>query len=153
MENEVTIKHDKTNDILTFQAKGEIDFLENITKTVISKFYKTMDSDQKDLVKAYDVNKGYIGKTIDIDNSKKVTPEHYTTGIKKQDGEQNRYKCRYICPNCGAKENKYLYKYSEYMYCRLCNEKMPVTWMEDYYEAETDKYNNFAFAGKFKPKI
>lgn len=153
MENEVTIKHDKSNDILTFQAKGEIEFLESITETVISSFTNAKELKDKDFVKAYDVNNGYVGETIEIDSSNKSTPEHYITGIKKENGNQDRYKCRYICPSCGAKENKYLYKYSEYMSCRLCEERIPVTWIEDEYDTEADKYKNYAYAGKYKPSF
>lgn len=153
MENEIVIKQDKTNETLTFQAKGEIEFLENITNLVISNFNNSSEVDQTDFVKAYDPNSGYIGKTVDITKEKKKVPEHFKTGIKKRSDEPEKYKCRYICPKCGTKENKYLYLYSEYMYCRVCNEKLSVTWIADEYNNETDEYNNFAFAGKFQPRL
>ncbi|MDW4023717.1 hypothetical protein QI305_12375 [Staphylococcus saprophyticus] len=153
MENEVTIEHDKEHNILTFQAKGEVEFLENITESVISTFTNSSDIEQKDYVKAYDVNTGYIGEEVKIDSSDTSTPEHYITGIKKHKGYEDRYKCRYICSNCGTKENKYLYRYSRYMLCRLCNEKMKVTWIEDKYDVTTDQYKNFAFAGDYNPSL
>lgn len=154
LENEVTIKRDEKSGIVTFQAKGEIEFLENITNHVIANFTKANDSNANDFVKAYDSNNGYIGKSVDIDKDEKDTPEHYVTGIKRNiGGGGNKYKCRYICPNCGTKENKYLDKHSEYMHCRVCNERLSVTWMEDYSNVKTDEFKNFAFAGEFNPKI
>ena len=153
MENEIEIKHDETNDIITFQARGEATFLEDITRMVLYEFHNSKHVTQSSHTKAYDTNKGYIGEEVEITKQDKNVPEFYLTGIKESNSEANRYKCRYICNKCGTKENKYLHKYTEYLYCRVCKERMSVTWVEDEYDTDSDEYNNFAFAGKFRPKI
>lgn len=150
MKNEIEIKRDELNKVITFQAKGEIDFLENITRTVITEFKKDKN-EIENFAKAYNGDDGYIGEEIEINDKEKGVPEHYKTGVKKERNQSDKYKCRYICPKCGTKENKYLYKYSEYMYCRVCNERLIVSWIDDEYEEEKDSYNNYAYAGKFKP--
>lgn len=151
MENEVVITRDKTNERLTFQAKGDIDFLESITATVLSEFNDNTINHNSNFVKGYDALNGYIGETVNIAKSDEDVPNHYLTGIKTFEDGSKKYKCRYICSDCGTKENKYLTKYSEYTYCRKCNHRMYVKWVDDEYEEEKDTYNNFAYAGKFKP--
>lgn len=149
MENEVTIKHNE--DTLTFQAKGEVDFLEHITRVVLSEFNNNYSESEQSFVKAYDSQKGYVGETIEMSKADSNVPEHYLTGVKISKNGDQRYKCRYICPHCGTKENKYIEKYCEYILCRVCNKKLYVDWVEDNHDAEHDSYKNFAYAGKFLP--
>lgn len=150
MENEIIIKQSKSDDTVTFQAKGEVEFLEHITRVVLNDLNNNNLENKEPLTKGYDPLKGYIGETLEVENGKSNVPDHFLTGIK-EDGGVKKYKCRYICPNCGAKENKYIQKYNEYISCRICNERLSVTWLEDEYTVDHDNYQNFSYAGNFKP--
>lgn len=151
MENEVIIKKNKNDNTLTFQAKGEVDFLEHITHAVLSEFNNGYSESDPSFIKGYDSQKGYIGETIELSNVDSNVPEHYITGVKVSENGNKRYKCRYICTHCDTKENKYIEKYFEYILCRVCNKKMYVNWVEDNHNAKQDNFNNFAYAGKFLP--
>lgn len=154
MENEVIINKSEDNNTITFQAKGEVDFLEHITRVVLKEFNNSDNESDHSVVKAYDLQNGYIGETIDInkdDSNNSNVPEHFITGIKHFDDGNEKFRCRYICPECNTKENKYIEKYFEYIYCRSCNNKLYVDWVEDNYNKEHDSFNNFAYAGKYKP--
>ena len=153
MENEIIIKQNTNDNTVTFQAKGEADFLEHITQVVISRFNNGQSESGQSFVKSYDTQRGYVGETVEIDNVNSSVPEHYITGIKTSKNGNKKYKCRYICTHCNAKENKYIEKYTEYILCRVCNQRMYVDWVEDNHNVEYDDFNNFAYAGKFLPRF
>lgn len=153
MENELTIKQNKKVNTVTFQTKGNIDFLEHITRVVISELNNSYVENDQSFVKGYDSQKGYVGETVEINRSDSNVPEHYLTGIKTSESGNKKYKCRYICTHCDTKENKYIEQYSEYILCRICKNKLYVNWVEDNHNVKKDSFNNFAYAGKFLPKF
>lgn len=153
MNNEVIINQNKNDNIITFQAKGEADFLQNITSLVLNDMSEGIEKKRESLIQSYDSQKGYIGEKLKFYDKNSNIPEHYLTGIKVYDDGSQRYRCRYICPNCNTKENKYIAKYFEYIECRNCNQKLSVDWVEDTHNVEHDIFHNFACAGSFSPKF
>jgi DNA-directed RNA polymerase subunit RPC12/RpoP len=79
-------------------------------------------------------------------------PYWYKTGIKIDDDGSERFKTRYICPECGNKGNHYIYEDSQTVDCHECGEPMFVKESTPEDDGLTrDAYGNFYVAGNMIP--
>lgn len=147
-QNKLTLSKDELNQTLTAQLVGEASFIEEMIPTLIQTFGFKQNHEPE--IKAYNDVTGYISKELkQAPQVQKNQPEHYRTGIIRQkDG--NLYKCRYECPSCGNKKNRYIKPSETSVTCHTCHEKMDVTNVgRDLYD--NDSFNNFFVAGLATP--
>ena len=147
-ENQVNITQSKDENTLTFQVKGNADFVERMTDKAMAEYFKLIDTTDSH-IKGFDKVEGYIGEGTEYTtpSESKDEPDYYQTGIK-----DNRFRCHYICSHCQTKENKYINNKEKYIRCRACNSILNVHWYEREYGIKTDRFNNFACAGDYIPR-
>lgn len=147
-KNQVVITQSKDDNTITFQATGDASFVEHMTDKAMIDYFNIVDSLDSH-IKSYDKQEGYVGEEIErpISNQESTEPDFFQTGIKG-----NRYRCHYICDNCLIKENKYITSGTTYIKCRACGYHLNVSWYDREYGVQTDRFNNFASAGKYVPR-
>lgn len=95
-----------------------------------------------EMLNAYTVEKGE--EVISHNNDK-------YTGIKVTDDGEEKYQCRYVCPNCEYKGKRFVFEHNNVAYCHKCNEKMKLYSVKSLTGQEKDIFNNYYAAGLYKP--
>lgn len=79
-------------------------------------------------------------------------PEHYRTGVMKELGKPDRYKCRYKCTRCENEGNRYIKEGERSVYCHACNQVLITKKaVRDSKEFKADTWQNWYIAGDMKP--
>ncbi|WJZ23576.1 hypothetical protein LIS04_148 [Listeria phage LIS04] len=74
-------------------------------------------------------------------------------GIRYKNGESEPYyRCRYYCPNCSLRSNRYMKLYSKYCVCHQCKTKLEIQAATEEGRGRTseyqDSYGNFLVANR-----
>lgn len=73
------------------------------------------------------------------------------SGIKVTDDGEEKYQCRYVCPNCEHKGKRFVFEHNNVAYCHECNEKMKLHSVKSLTGQEKDIFNNYYAAGLYQP--
>lgn len=95
-----------------------------------------------EMLNAYTVEKG---EEVISHNDDKYT------GIKVTDDGEEKYQCRYVCPNCEHKGKRFVFEHNNVAYCHKCNEKMKLHSVKSLTGNEKDIFNNYYAAGLYQP--
>lgn len=95
-----------------------------------------------EMLNAYTVEKG---EEVISHNDDKYT------GIKVTDDGEEKYQCRYVCPNCEYKGKRFVFEHNNVAYCHKCNEKMKLHSVKSLTGQEKDIFNNYYAAGLYQP--
>lgn len=77
-------------------------------------------------------------------------PEWIKTGIKIDEDERKRYRCRYHCVICNNKGTHYIYEGSSEIRCHSCKMDMPVKPAHPEGFPNQDTHGNFYRAGEYR---
>lgn len=152
-------KNENEDVVLTFinnQTKGKVEHnLEKLNKEINKHI---LDVDNR-----LNKNDSSSEKIIDNKGSRKLTKllgsqglasdDNRYTGIKEDKDGKTRYQLRYVCPKCEEKGKHFIPQNTPAVNCHKCNEEMKVKSVEDDYHIQKDVFNNFYYAGLYKPKL
>lgn len=116
--------------------------------------YKLKGSEQN---YAYKESDGFnIGEmlnayTVEKDNEGISHNDDKYSGIKVTDDGEEKYQCRYVCPNCEHKGKRFVFEHNNVAYCYECNEKMQLHSVKSLTGQEKDIFNNYYAAGLYQP--
>ena len=146
-ESRCIITKDDKAKTTTLQLSGDDRFIEEFLPKLIKEF--NLVSNDSRTLQSYSDRMGYISKEM---KSSDNVPEYFKTGIKENEDGTKRYKCRYECPNCGNRANRYIKKGTTTITCHQCDYTMNPESVG--LEAiDQDDYQNFYTAGKATPFI
>ena len=116
--------------------------------------YKLKGSDQNYAYKESDgFNIGEMLNAYTVEKGEEVISHNDDkyTGIKATDDGEQKYQCRYVCPNCEHKGKRYVFEHNNVAYCHECNEKMQLHSVKSLTGQEKDIFNNYYAAGLYQP--
>lgn len=116
--------------------------------------YKLKGSEQDYAYKESDgFNIGEMLNAYTVEKDEEVISQNDDkyTGIKVTDDGEEKYQCRYVCPNCEHKGKRFVFEHSNFVYCHECNQKMPIRSVKSLTGKEKDIFNNYYAAGLYQP--